>query len=61
MTANLTDSLEIPCRVMPAHLDLLQSGNKDIRVAAGENIALMFECVNVTKRMVSRYIMKMMS
>ncbi|CDS03667.1 hypothetical protein LRAMOSA01068 [Lichtheimia ramosa] len=37
--------------VMPAHLDLLQSGNKDIRVAAGENIALMFECVNVTKRM----------
>lgn len=37
---------------MPAHLDLLQSGSKDIRVAAGENVALMFECVNVTKRMV---------
>ncbi|KAG0166696.1 hypothetical protein DFQ28_006440 [Apophysomyces sp. BC1034] len=36
--------------VMPVHLDLLESTSKDVRVAAGENIALMFESVQMLKR-----------
>ncbi|KAI8380026.1 interferon-related developmental regulator-domain-containing protein [Blakeslea trispora] len=34
---------------MPAHLDLLESRSKDVRVAAGENVALMYECSHATK------------
>ncbi|KAI7868494.1 interferon-related developmental regulator-domain-containing protein [Spinellus fusiger] len=34
-------------KVMPVHDMLLESSEKDIRVAAGENIALMFETVRV--------------
>ncbi|KAI8364652.1 interferon-related developmental regulator-domain-containing protein [Radiomyces spectabilis] len=36
--------------VMPAHLDLLEHSSKDVRVAAGENIALMFECTDTLKK-----------
>ncbi|KAI8350618.1 interferon-related developmental regulator-domain-containing protein [Choanephora cucurbitarum] len=34
---------------MPAHLDLLESKSKDVRVAAGENVALMYECSHAPK------------
>jgi len=34
-------------KVLPFHELLLESSNKEIRIAAGENIALMFECVHV--------------
>ncbi|KAI8088593.1 interferon-related developmental regulator-domain-containing protein [Thamnidium elegans] len=34
-------------KVMPVHEMLLESADKDIRIAAGENIGLMFETVNV--------------
>jgi hypothetical protein len=35
---------------MPAHLDLLESKSKDVRVAAGENVALMYECAHTFKK-----------
>jgi hypothetical protein len=38
---------------MPAHLDLLESKSKDVRVAAGENIALMYECAHAPKKAAS--------
>lgn len=38
---------------MPAHLEMLQSASKGVRVAAGENVALMFDCVNVLRKDVS--------
>ncbi|CAO3651329.1 unnamed protein product [Mucor hiemalis] len=34
-------------KVMPAHEMMLESSDKNIRIAAGENIALMFEIVNI--------------
>lgn len=35
---------------MPAHLDLLESKSKGVRVAAGENVALMYECSHTFKK-----------
>ncbi|KAI7905358.1 interferon-related developmental regulator-domain-containing protein [Cokeromyces recurvatus] len=35
---------------MPAHLDLLESASKDVRVAAGKNVALMYECSHTFKK-----------
>lgn len=34
-------------RVMPMHEMLLESSDKDVRIASGENIGLMFETVNI--------------
>ncbi|KAI8149944.1 interferon-related developmental regulator [Fennellomyces sp. T-0311] len=36
--------------VMPVHLDFLESASKESRVAAGENVALMFDCVHVSHK-----------
>ncbi|KAI9468464.1 MAG: interferon-related developmental regulator-domain-containing protein [Benjaminiella poitrasii] len=36
---------------MPAHLDLLESASKDVRVAAGKNVALMYECSHTFKKL----------
>ncbi|KAI9491503.1 interferon-related developmental regulator-domain-containing protein [Zychaea mexicana] len=36
--------------VMPAHIDFLESTSKENRVAAGENVALMFDCVQVSHK-----------
>lgn len=34
-------------RSIPVHLKLLESSNIDVRVASGENIALMFESIDL--------------
>jgi NH3-dependent NAD+ synthetase len=35
---------------MPAHLELLAAKSKDVRVAAGQNVALMYECSHQKKK-----------
>lgn len=35
---------------MPAHSELLAAKSKDVRVAAGENVALMYECSHSKKK-----------
>lgn len=36
-------------RVMPAHIKQLESSTMEVRVASGENIALMFETLGISK------------
>ncbi|RCH86987.1 Interferon- developmental regulator 1 [Rhizopus stolonifer] len=47
---NIDDAWDEWQSAMPAHLDLLESKSKDVRVAAGENVALMYECSHVQKK-----------
>ena len=38
-------------RIMPAHIKQLESSTMEVRVASGENIALMFETLGIGRKM----------